>query len=279
MTTGRTTARDVVLRDGRTLRTYDTGPAGAPTLVWHHGSPHTGPFPAPLLPAAQARGLRLVTYARPSYGGSTPRPGRDVASAADDVAQVADALEVERFATYGHSGGGPHALACAALLPERVVAAASVSGLVPFTGDDAWFAGMASDAALRAAARGRAERARYAEVDEFDASTFVARDWAALEGPWAALGEDAGRAGEQGDDGLVDDDVAFTAPWGVDLTVIRVPVLLVHGDADRMVPASHSVRLAELVPGAELWLRAGDGHISVLDRYDAVVAWLADRLG
>ncbi|WP_199423694.1 alpha/beta fold hydrolase [Actinotalea solisilvae] len=274
-----TTERDVRLRDGSTLRTYDTGPSGAPTLVWHHGSPHTGPFPPPLLPAAAARGLRLVTYARPSYGGSTPRPGRDVASAGDDVAQVADALGLGRFATYGHSGGGPHALACAALLGDRVVAAASISGLAPFTGDDAWFAGMASDAALRAAAEGREARARYAEIEEFDPTVFVERDWAALEGPWAALGEDAGRAGEQGDDGLVDDDVAFTVPWGFDPAAIGAPVLLVHGDQDRMVPASHSVRLAELVPDAELWLRPGDGHISVLDRYDAVVGWLAGRLG
>lgn len=273
------TDRDVVLRDGRTLRVYDTAPGSdAPSLVWHHGSPHTGPFVEPLLAAPAERGLRLVTYARPSYGGSSPRAGRDVASAADDVAQVADALGVGRFATLGHSGGGPHALACAALLGDRVAAVASLSAPAPYTGEDAWFAGMASDGALRAATRGRAERARYAEVDEFDPATFTERDWAALAGAWGALGEDAGRAAEAGPDGLVDDDVALVTPWGFEPVAITAPVLLVHGDRDRMVPASHAALLAAAIPHAELWRRPDDGHVSVLECYDAVVDRLAEHL-
>jgi pimeloyl-ACP methyl ester carboxylesterase len=113
--------RDVRLDDGRTLRVYDRGAdtADAFTVVWHHGSPQTGAPLEPLLAAAARRGIRLVSYARPRYGGSSPNAGRDVASAAADVAQLTDALGVARFAVMGASGGGPHALACAALLPGR----------------------------------------------------------------------------------------------------------------------------------------------------------------
>ena len=109
------TERDVHLADGRTLHVYDSGGDGE-VVVWHHGSPQTGAPLAPVLEAARERGLRHVSYGRPSYGGSSPQPGRDVAGAARDVEQLADALGFERFATLGASGGGPHALACAALL-------------------------------------------------------------------------------------------------------------------------------------------------------------------
>jgi pimeloyl-ACP methyl ester carboxylesterase len=130
-----TTVQDVRLDDGRTVRVHDTGDTIASatlTLVWHHGSPQTGAPLAPLVAAAAERGIRLVSYGRPSYGGSTPKPGRDVASAASDVAQLADALGVDRFAVMGASGGGPHALACGALLPDRVIAVACLATLAPF---------------------------------------------------------------------------------------------------------------------------------------------------
>lgn len=268
--------RDVALPDGRTLRFTDTGPRGDETLtlVWHHGSPHTGALIPPLVTAAAEHRIRLVSYARPSYGGSTPRPGRTVASAADDVAHVADAAGLGQFAVMGASGGGPHALACAALLPDRVTAAVTFAGLAPFTDDFDWFAGMASDGALRSAAEGRTARARYAETDEFAPSVFTEADYAALSGEWASLGQDAGRAGEAGDDGLIDDDVAFTVPWGFDPTTIGVPVLLVHGAQDRMVPASHAEWLARHLPHPELWLRPQDGHVSVLRELGAAMDWL-----
>lgn len=268
---------EVPVLGGRTLEVADTGPGPEATLVWHHGSPHTGAALPPLLEAARAHGRRLVTYARPSYGGSSPSPGRDVASAASDVAAIADALDLGPFAVLGASGGGPHALACAAVLHEQVTGVVTFASLTPYEDDDAWFAGMRSDAALRAAAAGRPERAQLAEVEEFDPEVFTAADLAALGGPWASLGEDAGRADAAGPDGLVDDDVAFTRPWGVDLTTITAPVLLVHGEQDRMVPASHALRLTALVPRAELWLLPGEGHVSVLRRLDDALDWLASR--
>lgn len=268
--------QDVLLADGRTLRVHDTGPGPARTVVWHHGSPQTGALLDPLVTAAAARDTRLVSYGRPSYGGSSPRRGRDVASAAGDVAQVADALGIDRFAVMGASGGGPHALACAALLPGRVTGAVTLAGLAPFAGDDGWFTGMVAPGALRAAAAGRAARERFAEVEEFDEASFTAADRAALAGPWSSLGADAGRAGEAGAEGLVDDDLAFVAPWGVDLGGIDVDVLVVQGGQDRVVPPAHAWQLLEAC-GSELWLRPGDGHVSVLAAAPVALDWLGDH--
>jgi pimeloyl-ACP methyl ester carboxylesterase len=259
--------RDLRLEDGRTLRVYDGGgpeAADGITLVWLHGSPQTGAPLEPLLSAAAGRGIRLLSYGRPSYGGSSPHPGRKVASAAADVSQLADAFGVSRFAVIGYSGGGPHALACGALLAGRVAGVVSMAGLAPFTEDFDWFAGMVSDGALRAALAGREARARYAASAEFDEDSFTPADWAALSGGWASLGEDAGRAAAAGPDGEIDDDVAFAAPWGFDVARIEAPVLLVQGGQDRIVPPSHADWLMSHCRRPQLWLRPDDGHVSIL---------------
>src|ERR1700691_1596383 len=110
---------DLELSDGRTLHYYDTGDAtgdGRLVVFWLHGTPNIGTPPEPLFAAAARSGLRWVSSARPAYGGSSPHPGRDIASAAVDVAAIADALGIDHFAVLGHSGGGPHAFACGALL-------------------------------------------------------------------------------------------------------------------------------------------------------------------
>lgn len=277
--------RDVAAGDGRVLRVHDSGPPDAGgrgdglALVWHHGSPQTGALLAPVLAAAAPRCLRVVSYGRPGYGGSTPRPGRDVDSAAGDVAAVADALGLGRLAVVGASGGGPHALACAALLADRVVGAVSLAGLAPFRDERWWFDGMVDEAPLRAAARGRDARLAHVEHDAFDPSSFVDVDWEALAGPWADLGADAQRAGGAGPGGLVDDDVAFTHDWGVDLAAVRPPVLCVHGDRDRVVPPEHSRRLVAALPRAERWARPRDGHVSVLARLPVALDWLLDAAG
>src|SRR5690349_15257334 len=116
---------DVTTPDGRTLAVLEAGPPQGLALVTHHGTPAAGRFFRPELESAEARGLRLLAFDRAGYGGSTPAPGRDVAAVAADVAAILDALGVDRFATYGWSGGGPHALACAALLPGRCLAGAT----------------------------------------------------------------------------------------------------------------------------------------------------------
>jgi pimeloyl-ACP methyl ester carboxylesterase len=277
-----TTVQDVRLDDGRTVRVHDTGDTIASatlTLVWHHGSPQTGAPLAPLVAAAAERGIRLVSYGRPSYGGSTPKPGRDVASAASDVAQLADALGVDRFAVMGASGGGPHALACGALLPDRVIAVACLATLAPFGAEGLdWYAGMAGGgASLRAAEQGRAARVLFEESSEFDPTSFIDRDYAALDGTWSSLGDDVGVASAAGADGLIDDDLAYVAPWGFEVSAITQPVLLAHGDLDRVVPRSHSEWLLRHCPDAELWLRPHDGHVSILDVAPVAMEWLRAR--
>ena len=270
---------DLQLPDGRLLVAYDVGTTDAAdelTLIWHHGSPQTGALLEPLVVAAAARNIRLVSYARPSYGGSSPNRGRDVASAAADVAQIADELQIDRFAVMGASGGGPHALACAALLPDRVIGAVALASPAPFTDSFDWYAGMASPSALRAAAAGREARERHAATDEFDPNSFTPADWAALAGTWASLGRDAERAGHDGPEGLIDDDLAFAAPWGLDIASMSVPVLLVQGGDDRVVPPSHADALLRAIPTAELWLRPRDGHVSVLDACPVGMDWLRD---
>ncbi|WP_405610512.1 alpha/beta fold hydrolase [Streptomyces sp. NBC_01508] len=275
--------QDVKLSDGRTLRTYDSG-GGAPrgdglTVFWHHGSPQTGAPLEPLLAAAAARGIRLVTYGRPSYGGSSPLPGRNVASAAADVERIADALGVGSFAVMGASGGGPHALACAALLPDRVTGAVCLAGIAPYTEDFDWYEGMVSPGGLRAAADGREARELYAATDEFDPASFISADFAALEGAWASLGADAVKAGRAGPDGLIDDDIAFATAWGFDLAEVTAPVLLVQGSRDRVVPPAHARAMLAGLARGELWVRPEDGHVSVLDACPVAMDWLVAGAG
>jgi pimeloyl-ACP methyl ester carboxylesterase len=274
-----TTTQDLRLADGRTVRVHDSAEGReteAFTLLWHTGSPQTGALLEPLARAAAERGIRLFSYGRPSYGGSTSHRGRNVASAAADVEQIMDALGVGRFATMGASGGGPHALACAALLPDRVSAVVSLAGLAPFgaAGID-WFAGMASDgASLRAAIDGRAARERYEQTAEFDPTSFNARDHAALDGDWQSLGDDVAKASADGAEGLIDDDLAFVMPWGFEVASITAPVLLVHGGEDRVIPLAHSQWLLRNLGDAELWLRPTFGHVSILDAAPLAMDWL-----
>ncbi len=268
---------DLRLAGGRIVHVHDSGPgdtAGPLTLVWHHGSPQTGALLAPLLAAAGRRQIRLLSWDRPSYGGSTPQPGRSVAAAAADMGEIADALEVQRFAVMGASGGGPHALACAGLLPDRVVGAVTLASPAPFTEVFDWYAGMIAPGSLHAAAEGREARARYAETEVFDPSSFTMADWAAIQGTWSSLAADAAQAGRASPDGMIDDDIAFVHPWGVELDRIRAPVLLVQGGEDRVVPRSHTDWLLRQIVTAELWLRPRDGHVSVLDAVPVAMDWL-----
>lgn len=275
------TETDLVLADGRTLHVYDTGPdSGDLVVYWHHGTPNIGAPPKPLFPAAAELGVRWVAHDRPGYGGSTPLPGRDLAAAAADVARVADALGIDRFAVMGHSGGGAHALGCGALLADRVLAVVSAAGMAPFDADGLdWFAGMsaASLGSLGAAAKGRAAKERYEAAEDKPQMAFAAADLAAFDGVWAWFGEVVGPAVDPGPAALIDDDLAHVAPWGFDPTTIGAPVLLLHGGLDEVIPSSHGTWLADHCPTAELRLTPDDGHISVLNSGADALRWLAER--
>jgi pimeloyl-ACP methyl ester carboxylesterase len=279
----------LVLSDGAVLHVHDTG-AGTgtrggdrPVVVWHHGTPNTGSPPAPLFAAAERLGLRWVSWDRPGYGSSTPRPGRDVASAASYALEVADALSLDRFAVMGHSGGGPHALACAALLPERVTAAVLLATLAPYDAvglDHAHAMTPSGVAVLRAASAGRAARERWDDEhgDDYDPE-FTATDLAALGGEWGWFGQVVGEALESGPGPAIDDDVAYASPWGFDPASVRAPCLLVTGDADRVAPLGHARWLAARIPGAELRVRPRAGHLAVMQGAAEALDWLARAAG
>jgi pimeloyl-ACP methyl ester carboxylesterase len=277
------TETDLELSDGRRLHVYDTGTDdsdGCLAVFWHHGTPNIGAPPEPLFPAAARLGIRWISYDRPGYGGSTPRPDRNVASVAADVAAITDALNIDRFAVMGHSGGGPHALACGALLPERVLGVVSVAGLAPFGAEGLdWFAGMSDSGvkSLRAAAEGRAAKESYQAGAEYDPDMFTPADHAALSAEWSWFGDVVGPAVESGPGGLIDDDLAYVAPWGFDPGQVIAPVLFLHGGQDRVAPSSHSQWLASRCPTAELRLSPDAGHISVLNTGEAAMDWLADH--
>lgn len=267
---------DLSLPGGRTLHVYDTGGPARLTVLWHHGTPNLGTPPRPLLPLAEQLGLRWISYDRPGYGSSTSAPGRTVGDAAVWAAAVADALGIDRFAVMGHSGGSSHALATAARLADRVVAVASLAAVAPF-GAEGWFDGMAAagKASLEAAAAGRAAKEQYEATAEFDPAVFTEADFAALKGDQSWLDDVVRGALEHGNGGLVDDDLAYVAPWDADPAAITAPVLLLHGEDDRMIPAAHSTWLARRCPGAELRTTPGDGHLSVLRHAADALAWLA----
>ncbi|MCI0155094.1 alpha/beta hydrolase [Leifsonia shinshuensis] len=261
--------------DGRRVRYFDTGGSDdAPVLVWHHGTPQTGAVIEPVASEAAARGLRVVSCTRPGYPGSDALPGRSVAAAAADVIAVLDALGIDRFATMGASGGGPHALACAALAPKRATAVVTFAGIAPYWGDVDWFAGMADPGGLRAALDGRPARLAHAETAEFEPESFTARDYETLKGAWSALGADAGAGAASGPAGEVDDDLAFVSPWGVELGAVTAPTLLVQGGRDRVIPATHAGWMLERLRRGELWLRPREGHVSVLTALGVAMDWV-----
>jgi pimeloyl-ACP methyl ester carboxylesterase len=272
--------RDVLTTDGRVLHTYDLGPAERSdelVVLWQHGTPNTGAPPEPLFEAARPLGIRWIGYDRPSYGGSTPHPDATIATAAADARQIADQLGIGRFTVFGHSGGGPRALACGALIPDRVVAVVSVSSPAPWPAPGLdYFAGMSDGGAreLRAAARGRAELQEVLAANEFDPESFIPADYAALEGSWSWFNGIVEAATANGFDGMVADLVGAMAAWGFDPAAVSAPTLIMHGTADRMVPSSHSEWLAAHCPAAELRLQPEAGHISVLDSAPSALAWL-----
>lgn len=273
---------DLELPDRRTLHAYDTGRVGADELVvvWHHGTPNVGTPPEPLFPTSDRLGIRWIGYDRPGYGGSTRRLGRDVASAAAEVRAVVDTLGVDRFAVMGHSGGGPHALACGALLGERVRGVVVAAGLAPYDAPGLdYFGGMAPAgvASLRAAHQGPEMKERHEASATDEDIGLIAADHAALAGEWAWFNDIVRRGLEGGLGGLVDDDIAYVTPWGFTPAGVAAPALLLHGQGDRVVPSAHAEWLRARLPSAELWLRPEDGHLSVLSAAPAALEWLAEH--
>lgn len=288
---------DVVVRvgDGRELEVSVSGDPNGFSVVVHHGTPGSRVLLPRWVQDAAARGIRLISYNRPGYGGSTPHTGRAIADAAADVARIADELGVERFASWGVSGGGPHALACAALLADRVTAVATIASAAPFDAEGLDFlAGMGDDNVVefRAAAEdpGRLEsllaewrpallggdaesvvaalRTVLSSVDERVLSDEIG-DYMV-----AAIAESLAR----GIEGWRDDDLAFVRPWGFRVEEITVPVLLWQGAQDLMVPFRHGEWLADKIAGVDARLEREEGHLTLqVHRVADTHAWLLEH--
>jgi pimeloyl-ACP methyl ester carboxylesterase len=278
--------------DGRELCVEVAGnPEGRAILV-HDGTPNSRHLYNRWIEDAQARGIKLVSYDRPGYGGSTPQPDHSVADGAADVRAVAEAIEAERIGVWGVSGGGPYALASAALLPDLVVAAGVVASIAPWGDPDLdFFAGMGKD---------NVEDIQLFFSDQEAARKKAARDREDLLGTtpdqitkgWESLVSDADAAVINGDfadwlvgsfqDGLApgdqgwwDDSAAHLSPWGFELESIRIPVKIWHGHQDRFVPVQHGQWLAEHVAGAEAEISESDGHLTlIVNRIPEVHDWL-----
>jgi pimeloyl-ACP methyl ester carboxylesterase len=265
----------------RSLDLFLAGPQTGIPLVFHAGSPGAGlPFP-PLVETLASRGLRFASASRPGYGSSTRQAGRSVVDVVDDTAAVLDEIGAERCYVIGWSGGGPHALACAARFPERVIAAATIGGVAPYPAEGLdWTAGMGAEnqeefaAALAGADalipfKERVAPELRAVTPEQVADAFGDLiddvDRGSLTGGYAAWVADfLHEALRDGYWGWFDDDLAFTKPWGFKLDEIRVPVFVWQGGHDRMVPFAHGEWLAAHIPGVRARLFPEHGHLTLL---------------
>lgn len=289
-----TTRTVVQLSGGRQVDVWAAGLDRDAALLLHTGTPCSGLPPSAAVAAADRTGLGYLSYSRPGYGGSTRQPGRTVADCAADVAELAHGLGVHRLHVVGWSGGGPHALACAQLLPDLVASTATIGGVAPWGAEGLdWLAGMGpenveelgraveGEESLRpwleheAAALGSVTGPEVAEalgglVDDVDREALTG----AFADEQAATFREALRTGIWG---WLDDDLAFAQGWGFELHTIATPVSVWQGALDRMVPFDHGRWLAALIPGVSAHLLPDEGHLS-LAATDAKLTLIVDEL-
>lgn len=287
--------QSVTTSDGRTLTVREGGDQAGYPVLSISGTPGSSTLYPPHMRDAAEQGIRLFSYDRPGYGGSTRQKGRRVADCAADIVAVCDALGLERFCVWGISGGGPHALAAAALLPDRVIAVAALASVAPYDADGLDFLeGMGEQNVEEFGTIFEGEDAHRASMEKQREELLSATPeqlvdlWQTLLGPsdrevatgvLAAFLLDHMRAGiDPSGDGWIDDDLAFVAPWGFDLASIRVPVQIWQGKQDQFVPYGHGVWLAEHIPGVDARLTSDDGHLTLAERrVPQVHRWLLER--
>lgn len=284
MTTKEPRRLNVAADDGRVLEALVSGPEGGATLVFHTGTPN-GLVPLPSGLDLGRTGVRTVLYARPGYGRSTLQPGRRVADAAADTAAILDALGVEQFLNVGWSGGGPHALACDALLADRCTATAVIAGPAPYTEAEpssqvrTWYE---ADEDNRLALAGDIDGFRQAcdafvtELSNAQASDLVTHTPSAADRGFLAegyaewLAAVLRAAGDSGSHGAADDCLASLRDWGFDVTRTR-KVMIWHGSEDENVPTFNGVWLRDHLPQADLRVLDNEGHLSIVGRLPEII--------
>jgi pimeloyl-ACP methyl ester carboxylesterase len=277
--------------DGRRLAVKISGhPTGHPVFILH-GTPGSRVGPFPKTRVLYELGVRLISFDRPGYGGSDRLNSRRVADVVPDVVAIADELELSRFAVLGRSGGGPHALACAALLPERVTRAGVLVSLAPWAAEGLdWFAGMSASNVREYTAAATSPEVLTAHLVQTAAlikadptSHVITLDTEMPEadrrvvsdvGIRALLAQNFAEALRDSADGWIDDALAFCAPWGFDLADIKVPVLLWHGANDVFSPVAHARWLADQIPHAIMYIRPDTAHFAALEVMPDVLSWL-----
>ncbi|MEO5874109.1 MAG: alpha/beta hydrolase [Streptosporangiaceae bacterium] len=278
-------------RDGRRLAVKEYGaPDGSPVFLLH-GTPGSRLGPCPRSMVLYQMGVRLIAFDRPGYGGSDRLEERRVADAAADVGAIADALRIDRFAVLGRSGGGPHALACAALMPDRVSRVAVLVGLceVEETATAGWSSEMTkfNRRAYLAATRGRSAVTARVNPERFrqDPALLVRDLYAELTDSDRRVVGDAGirrllirsytEGLRQSVEGWIDDLMAFLVPWEFDLGDITAQAMIWHGADDRFSPASHARTLAGLIPNCRAVIQPGRAHFDALGVMPGVISGLA----
>jgi pimeloyl-ACP methyl ester carboxylesterase len=278
----------VQTQDGRRLSVENTGdPDGKPVFLLH-GTPGSRKGPRPRGIFLYRLGIRLISYDRPGYSGSERHEGRVVADAAEDVRAIADRFGIDRFSVVGRSGGGPHALACAALLRERVTCAAALSSLAPYDAEGLdWLCGMADSSArahhdaeanLGALITTLTERAGQARSNSEDL----------LKALWPELGgrdKDVARrrliartdaeALRDSADGWIDDVIALSHPWGFKLSEIMAPIMLWAGTSDVFTPVGHTYWLAQHIERADVRIENGKTHFGAVETLPRILTWVA----
>jgi pimeloyl-ACP methyl ester carboxylesterase len=259
-----------------------------------HGTPGSRLGPHPRGAVLHRLGVQLIAFDRPGYGESDRHEGRRVADAATDVLAIADAYGLDKFAVVGRSGGGPHALACAALLPDRLTKVAVLVGIAPRGAEGLdWYDGMTESNVVEyaAAANGYAGVAAITEAAanavRADPASLLRSLQANLPSPDQRVVTDRGirsmlldtyaEALRTSAYGWIDDALAFYSSWGFEPAAVATPVLLWHGASDNLSPVSHARWLADRIPNAAVVVQAGAAHFGALDVLPDILRWLSER--